>query len=133
MLGRLESSGIVVQQVKATVNCWGEADDPLFSLPTSSKDEMPDKGSKLNRFAIPPQTLFVEQKASRAKGLAIVGIYHSHPNAAPVPSEFDLAIAWPEYIYWIMSLQPGQVTPHQAWQLDDKGKFNAIQILIADA
>lgn len=41
--------------------------------------------------------------AAKASGtsLAILGVYHSHPHSAPVPSPTDLDQAWEEYVYLI--------------------------------
>ncbi|MFM1841760.1 MAG: hypothetical protein RLZZ490_493, partial [Cyanobacteriota bacterium] len=36
------------------------------------------------------------------------------------------AIAWPEYIYWIVSLESGQVNDGKGWILDDRGQFQEI-------
>jgi proteasome lid subunit RPN8/RPN11 len=35
-------------------------------------------------------------------GLKVVGVYHSHPHSAPVPSPTDLDQAYEEYIYLIV-------------------------------
>jgi proteasome lid subunit RPN8/RPN11 len=40
------------------------------------------------------------EKASGAR-LAVLGVYHSHPRSAPVPSPTDLDRAWEEYVYLI--------------------------------
>ncbi|MDR6548925.1 Mov34/MPN/PAD-1 family protein [Paenibacillus qinlingensis] len=40
------------------------------------------------------------------KNLSMVGIFHSHPTAAPVPSAEDLSTLWHTVpSYWILSLQ----------------------------
>jgi len=43
------------------------------------------------------------REAAKAGGasLAILGVYHSHPHSAPVPSPTDLDHAWEEYVYLI--------------------------------
>lgn len=33
--------------------------------------------------------------------LAILGVYHSHPHSAPVPSPTDVDQAWADYVYLI--------------------------------
>jgi proteasome lid subunit RPN8/RPN11 len=35
------------------------------------------------------------------EGLAVVGVYHSHPQSPPVPSPTDLDQAYEEYVYLI--------------------------------
>ena len=38
---------------------------------------------------------------SSGEGLAVVGVYHSHPRSAPIPSPTDLDQAYEEYVYVI--------------------------------
>ncbi|MGA1623690.1 MAG: M67 family metallopeptidase [Synechocystis sp.] len=112
--------GSVHWQVKAiqeTQNCWGDIEE----FPKTDPRE-----GKHNRFAIDPQVLLTVQKADRQREIQLIGIYHSHPQGRPVPSEFDRAIAWPEYVYWIVSLESGQVNDGKGWILDDQGQFQEI-------
>jgi proteasome lid subunit RPN8/RPN11 len=57
------------------------------------------------RFLIDPQDHFAAIRAARAAGRAVVGVYHSHPSAAALPSPSDLAeVGYAEYAYAIVSL-----------------------------
>ncbi|MGH7470649.1 MAG: Mov34/MPN/PAD-1 family protein [Longimicrobiales bacterium] len=40
--------------------------------------------------------------AAQARGLEVVGFYHSHPNGGTSPSATDLERAWPGYVYAIV-------------------------------
>jgi len=65
--------------------------------------------SPQNRFVFDPQEHFQAQRAARARGLEIVGFYHSHPDHPAWPSQFDLDhAAWPGYSYLIVSIQQGR-------------------------
>ncbi len=75
-------------------------------------------GSRRRRFAIAPEALLRAQKAARAAGLAVIGYYHSHPDAAAVPSAADLSAAWPEVSYLIVELGPEGVGGLRSWRLD---------------
>lgn len=55
-----------------------------------------------------------EREASAA-GLQIVGIYHTHPDAAAVPSETDAAYAFPEWVYWITPVNGGVPGDARVW------------------
>ena len=117
-----EADGSVHWQVKAiqeTENCWGDIDE----FPKTDPRE-----GKHNRFAIDPRILLAVQKADRDREIRLIGIYHSHPQGLPVPSAFDRAIAWPEYIYWIVSLEGGNVKDGKGWFLDDHGQFQEIPL-----
>jgi proteasome lid subunit RPN8/RPN11 len=56
-----------------------------------------------------PQDLCEAQRTMRARGEALLGIYHSHPReAAPVPSESDVRLAYhPSAIYFIIGIEGG--------------------------
>jgi proteasome lid subunit RPN8/RPN11 len=106
-----------VTTIQETENCWGDIDEFSKTDPTEGKH---------NRFAIDPRILLMVQKADREREIQLIGIYHSHPNGVAVPSEFDRAIAWPDYVYWIMSLESGRVKDGKGWLLDDQGQFQEI-------
>ena len=57
-----------------------------------------------NRFLIGPLEMLRGERHARSLGLDIVGIYHSHPDVAAVPSQFDLDHAWPIYSYVIVTV-----------------------------
>ena len=127
MLGHRDDLNCWVTKVIPTRNCWGEDDPSLALSDFDAADNNPT--SKRKRFAIAPQDLLAAQKACRAQNLTLVGIYHSHPNGRAIPSQFDRAIAWPEYVYWIMSLQNGHYEEGQGWQLDEQGEFQQLQLI----
>jgi desampylase len=57
------------------------------------------------RFLIDPQDHLDAIRDARARGLEVLGFYHSHPHSAPVPSETDRAEAsYPDLVYLIASL-----------------------------
>ncbi len=76
----------------------------------------------------PDDVLALERRASEA-GLQVVGYYHSHPDAPPVPSEFDREHAWPWYVYLIVNVVDGAMAEARAWRLsDDRDSFDAIEL-----
>ncbi len=48
-------------------------------------------------------------------GLQLIGIYHSHPDSTPVPSEMDAAYAFPDWIYWITPVENGVPGDPRIW------------------
>ena len=56
-----------------------------------------------DRFEIDPQDQFAAHKAARARGHAIVGCYHSHPNGRAEPSMADQAGADEENFLWLIA------------------------------
>ena len=51
-----------------------------------------------------PEELFGAQRRMRARGEALVGVYHSHPRSSdPAPSRADVRLAfYPEAFYFII-------------------------------
>lgn len=62
--------------------------------------------------------LRAEAEADRL-GLDILGVFHSHPDHPPRPSEFDRDWALPFYSYLITSVQAGRATESRCWRLTD--------------
>jgi proteasome lid subunit RPN8/RPN11 len=85
--------------------------------------------TKERRYWIDPQDLFAAQRYARRHNLDIIGIYHSHPDHAAVPSECDRAYAWAQYSYVIVSIQQGNAHSFQSWSLNDQHQFEAEEIL----
>jgi proteasome lid subunit RPN8/RPN11 len=81
------------------------------------------------RYLIGPTDVLELERRAEASGLQVVGYYHSHPDAPPVPSEFDRKHAWPWYAYLIASVESGNLTRSQAWRLsDDRERFLPLQL-----
>ena len=84
-----------------------------------------EESEQRNRFLISPQTMFRAEKAARAKGMDVLGFYHSHPNAEARPSQFDLDHAWPFYSYVIVSVTRGKAGAMTCWKLaEDRSCFS---------
>jgi proteasome lid subunit RPN8/RPN11 len=86
--------------------------------------------SPRDRYSIDPADLLAIMQSSRAAGLAIIGIYHSHPDHVALPSECDRQLAWPEYCYVIMSVMAGTIADRRGWQLDDDQQFREVEIRV---
>lgn len=57
------------------------------------------------RFEIDPLDHIRARKRGRARGLEVIGFYHSHPHSAAEPSDTDRAEAnYPDHVHLIVSL-----------------------------
>ncbi len=66
-----------------------------------------------------------------ARGLSLLGYYHSHPDSPAVPSEFDRVHAWPFFAYLIVSVRSGKAAESRLWELsEDRTKFNEGQLIV---
>jgi len=89
--------------------------------------------SPLNRYLIPPDEMVKGDRYARERGLDIIGFYHSHPNVAAHPSQFDLEHAWPWYSYVIVSVKEGAAAELHSWVLrDDRSQFDQEEVITRD-
>ncbi|WGV23264.1 M67 family metallopeptidase [Halotia branconii] len=112
ILGYLGTSKTVVE-VMPTENAWIQE---AANFPGEVQ-------SQERRYAIAPQVMLQVQKTARDNSLNIIGIYHSHPDYAAIPSECDRIYAWPEYSYIIVSVQNSKADDIQSWSLDQHHQF----------
>jgi proteasome lid subunit RPN8/RPN11 len=58
-----------------------------------------------SRFLIEPRDHLAALREARARGLDVIGFYHSHPRGDAVPSATDLAEAsYPDHLFLIVGL-----------------------------
>lgn len=85
--------------------------------------------SPRNRFSVAPQDVIEADRAAQAKGLDVVGWYHSHPDHPARPSEFDREHAWPWYSYVIVKVEKGAAREMTSWRLkEDRGDYEEERI-----
>ncbi len=72
-------------------------------------------GAQRERYELRPQDLLAADKAARAKGLDLVGIYHSHPDCGAYFSETDLKNSCPWYSFVVLSIQKGEFDHANSW------------------
>ncbi|AIE75165.1 MULTISPECIES: M67 family metallopeptidase [unclassified Synechocystis] len=108
-----------VEEVQPTENCWGQVEEFEQDYNQNQDSNL----GKLHYFAIDPKVLLTAQKDCRQRSLSIIGIFHSHPHGQPIPSEFDRAIAWPEYVYLIVSGENGKFNTSRSWYLSESKNF----------
>jgi len=75
--------------------------------------------SPQNRFSVAPKDVIDADRAAQARGLDVVGWYHSHPDHPARPSEYDREHAWPWYSYIILSVAKGTAAEMTSWRLQD--------------
>lgn len=77
------------------------------------------------RFLIGPDEYRAAEKRASETGRTLIGFYHSHPNHPAVPSAFDLAHAWPNLRYLILSVRGGRPEEARTWRLrEDRSAFD---------
>jgi proteasome lid subunit RPN8/RPN11 len=127
LLGNVSQKVKTVVQVYPTENVWNaQAMDEFAQIDPGVKS----RTSKRGNYAIAPADLLKVQRLARDRQLTIVGVYHSHPDSAAIPSEFDRAIAWQEYSYIIISVLQGKAGDIRSWSLNEAQQFESEAILV---
>jgi len=100
----------------------------LLPLPNGRDD------SPRNRFSISADDVRAAERAAEARGLGLIGWYHSHPDHPARPSEFDREHAWPWYSYIIVRVAAGAAEEMTSWRLtDDRTHYDPEEIQPATA
>ena len=77
------------------------------------------------RFLVRPDDYRAAERESEARGLDLVGFYHSHPDHPARPSQYDLDHAWPFFSYVIVSVTADGSGSLTSWRLrDDRSAFD---------
>jgi proteasome lid subunit RPN8/RPN11 len=81
--------------------------------------------SPQNRYSVAPLDVVDADEIAQARGMSLIGWYHSHPDHPARPSTYDRDHAWPWYSYIIVSVQSGAAKEMTAWRLnDDRGGYS---------
>ena len=113
LIGRFTAEGKVVTETDAISNAREES-------------------AKRNRFLITPEELMGGERYARGRDLEVIGFYHSHPDCAAVPSQYDLEHAWPTYSYIIVSTTAEEAKDLFSWEQEsDRSRFNPEEIILA--
>ncbi len=121
LLGSADGTEKQVREAVPLTNIRTEPELAQKLLPLES----PGRESERNRYLIDPREQLRIEKDARARGLDVVGYYHSHPDHPSRPSEYDRAHAWPWYSYLILSVSKGEPGDLTSWVLaKDRGQFD---------
>lgn len=122
LIGKLSQNRKTVVEVRATQNVWNAESAEFFLDNTAA--------TRRSHYTIAPETMLAVQKDTRDRNLAIIGIYHSHPNHPAIPSECDRLYAWQQYSYIIVSVQQGVACDLNNWSLNAQHQFQPEEIIM---
>ena len=84
-----------------------------------------------NRYQLTPQDYMQGEQFAESLGLAVLGVFHSHPDHPNRPSEFDRQWAWPNFSYLITSVLQGKAARSRSWRLrENRDNFSEEQIAV---
>jgi proteasome lid subunit RPN8/RPN11 len=94
-------------------------------------ENVAENEEQYHRYAMTPADWMRLEDEAETRGLAIVGYYHSHPNAPAIPSEFDRTHALPNFRYLIASVRDGKAVDFRAWLLsEDRSQFHELALRV---
>jgi proteasome lid subunit RPN8/RPN11 len=121
LLGKADGDTKQVAEVVPLRNLRHDASRAQELLPLDD----PGRETEKNRFLIDPLEQLRVEKDARARGLEVLGYYHSHPDHPARPSNYDREHAWPWYSYIIVSVEKGEPKDLTSWVLtDDRSRFD---------
>lgn len=129
LVGTLNGEHKTVLEVVTLENRWsGQLQLAITDGPTSRRD----------RFYLDPRDYLRVERSARAAGYEIIGCYHSHPDAAAIPSERDRigaqAISGSGFSFVIQSVRNGVAAELTSWLLVNEGtRFIAEPVEVANA
>lgn len=106
LLGQDAADGVHIEEVSPIQNVFAEEE-------------------QYHRYAMTPTDWARMEDEADARGLSLVGYYHSHPDSPAIPSEYDRVHALPNFVYIIVSVQDGRTDHTRVWRLaDDRTHFD---------
>ena len=119
-----EGAGLLLGDLK------GQDPQVVEILPLVNERE---EGARHNRYQLSPQDYLQGEEIAENMGLAVLGVFHSHPDHPNRPSEFDRQWAWPNFSYLITSVLKGKSAESRSWRLiEDRKAFSEEQIAIIE-
>ena len=130
LLGSAAGDSKQVTEVVALANL---RHDPARAQELLPLDDLA-RETERNRFLIDPKEQLRAEKDARARGLDVLGYYHSHPDHPARPSVYDRDHAWPWYSYVIVAVESGRAKDTRSWVLkDDRSAFEPESIDCGEA
>lgn len=83
------------------------------SLPLGNQEAL----NARTRFTVSPRDYLAAEERADARGLLLLGFWHSHPDHPPRPSATDRAHAWPGLLTLVIAVAGGEPGEMTAWDL----------------
>lgn len=85
------------------------------------------------RYRLGAEAVRALEAEARARGLCVVGYYHSHPGGSTRPSAMDRSLAWPWLLYVIQPVNDAGAAEPTAWMLEQgRRKFVRCPLMVED-
>jgi len=101
LIGAYEGDAVVVREATSARNLWTQR--------------------LADRYDMDPADIQAADRSARARGLDVVGFWHSHPDHPARPSQLDSERSWADYAYLIVNTVAGGSGDLNAFGRDDAG------------
>lgn len=100
----------------------GAPDLPARRDPIHIVDVIPAQNlahaNRSSRFILDPRAYIHADREATARGLTLVGCYHTHPDHPAIPSATDVSLAWPDFLYLILRITAHGPAELRAWRYE---------------
>ena len=96
----------------------GTNDGETKSVTAAVPIENAFEGVQRERYEIAPEDLLRADKEARARGMELIGIFHSHPDCDAYFSATDLKNSCPWYSFVVLSVRQGEVVAAKSFLPD---------------
>jgi proteasome lid subunit RPN8/RPN11 len=110
-----EAWGVMVAHAEKTYpdECCGAmvgetGDDGVKTVRVAVAMRNSYEGPQEDRYELHPEDLLAADREARARGLDLIGIFHSHPDCDAYFSQTDLKNSCPWYSFVVLSVQKGR-------------------------
>jgi proteasome lid subunit RPN8/RPN11 len=76
-----------------------------------------EAGSPRTRFVVSPHDYVATEEKADARGLRLLGFWHSHPDHPARPSPTDREFAWPGLLTLVVAVERGEPREITAWDV----------------
>jgi proteasome lid subunit RPN8/RPN11 len=76
-----------------------------------------ETGSPRTRFTVSPRDYLAVEGSADARGLLLLGFWHSHPDHPARPSTTDRTFAWPGLLTIVIAVEAGEPGELTAWDV----------------
>jgi proteasome lid subunit RPN8/RPN11 len=101
----------------------GRGDGEVASWVVVRAEPAPNEfdGGHHNRYLVAPAFQADVERRALDAGLDVIGFYHSHPDEAARPSEYDRSHAYAGYVYRVYAVHGGLAVEGNSFTLDAPG------------
>ena len=121
LMAHVRSHSVTVYPEECCGFLYGQTVEERIEIVSVKSTKNQQAENRSRRYLITPEQFIEAEKFAEELAFELVGVYHSHPDHPPVPSNYDLQQALPNFIYLICGVHGKEVTSSRWWKLSEDG------------